>query len=80
MHIELSVRKDATILTDEMVTIPEPSLQLPYLSIKPRIVNDHDGTRPDVVEMDLSIVAVASLGAFSLASHALNIGLVEVRI
>ena len=35
---------------------------------------------PDVVQMYFSIVAVASFGALGLASHLLNIWLVEVWI
>ncbi len=38
------------------------------------------GARPDVVEVDLSIVAVAGFVAFSLAPHSLYIGFIEVGI
>lgn len=36
--------------------------------------------RPDVIEVDLSIVAAAGFVAFSLAPHSLYIGFIEVRI
>ncbi len=39
-----------------------------------------NGARPDVVEVDLSIVATAGFVAFSLAPHSLYIGFIEVGI
>ena len=35
---------------------------------------------PDVVQVNISIVVLAGLGAFSLAPHLFHIGLIEVGI